>query len=183
MSADPLEIFYEPRTLESYLKQCIKCQIIIDYQSVCLPFLRFILRPNILKREQSIAALKQCYLCVYSRHGVIKPITIVLGRSIREEQEWNGRGVSSPLHHSPIPTGPGPENPQSAWGLAEIIQMLVHLMSFNLSILYFRVFFHRLEEEEFENFMRAFFGQFNPKDDRYHGSNKQHKPRKRKKRR
>ena len=49
--------------------------------------LLFILRPNILKREQSIATLKQCYLCVYSRHGFIKPITIVFKRSIREEQE------------------------------------------------------------------------------------------------
>lgn len=41
----------------------------------------------------------------------------------------------------------------------------------------------RSEEEDFENFMRAFFGQFNPpREERNQGSNKQPKKRKRKKR-
>ena len=43
--------------------------------------------------------------------------------------------------------------------------------------------FYRSEEEDFENFMRAFFGQFNPpREERNQGSNKQPKKRKRKKR-
>lgn len=39
----------------------------------------------------------------------------------------------------------------------------------------------RSEERDFENFMRAFFGQFGPEEDRFHGPNKQRKKKRKKK--
>lgn len=39
----------------------------------------------------------------------------------------------------------------------------------------------RSEEREFENFMRAFFGQFGPEGDKFQAANKQRKKKKKKK--